>query len=432
MSQIQWSPDQTRALDALKTGKSLFLTGGAGTGKSTLIKSFCKGRKFARLATTGAAAVLIKGQTVHSFFGLPNHIHRPGDIREGRREINYATLRRIATFEGVLIDETSMLRVDQFQAIIETLGLARNMRNGKPFQLVCVGDFAQLDPVATHEEARVLRASYGSDFYAFEHPAWASLETHELSVIHRQAGDSVFASWLAGVRHGEIGDLDLINARVKPAPDEAVRLVPTNAGAAEINDARMDALPGRDVVLRGRLSGDFNPKNVRVPEAYRMRQGARVIICKNNVPGGYVNGSMGTLLTIGMTKKGELAAKVHLDVGRVVTVKEGVWEQFAYTKNESGDYEPTVKGTYRQMPLLPGWAITIHRSQGMSLDSVHADPRGLFAAGQAYVALSRATSLSGLTLEAPVSAADLYPHPKVARYHQSLKGRDEADLPFTM
>lgn len=433
MNAITWSDDQRTALDALKSGRSAFITGGAGTGKSTVTKQFCHGRNVAKLATTGAASVLIRGQTAHSFFGMRPQVHVPGSVRDGKVEVSSKALRRMASFDGILIDEVSMLRIDMFQCIIETMGLAKTMRGGKPFQLICVGDFAQLPPVVTEEERRVLRDMYGSAMFAFEHAAWSALDTHELSVIHRQSADSDYAKWLAGVRHGHVPDVNLVNSRVGAAPEDSVRLVATNAAAARINDEKMNALPGRDVILRGKLRGDFNPSNVRVPEAFPMRRGARVIICKNNKQAGYVNGSTGLIMEIGYSNKGKLLAKILLDSGKTVQVTEGVWEQISYERSPTGDYEAKVRGTYTQMPLLPGWAITIHRSQGMSLDSVHADPQGLFTSGQAYVALSRATSLEGLTLESPVDREDLYPHPKVARYHESLlKGQEAEALPFTL
>lgn len=431
MNEIIWSNDQKAALDALKTGRSAFITGGAGTGKSTLIHEYCKGRKIAKLATTGAASVLIGGQTVHSFFGIRPQIHVPGSVKNHKVEVSHKALAKAASFDGILIDEVSMLRVDMFQCVIEMMGIAKSIRGGKPFQLICVGDFAQLSPVVTNEEKRVLREMYGDAVFAFEHSAWDSLDRHELSVIHRQSADSDYAKWLSGVRRGWVGDMSLINSRVGTPHEDSILLVPTNAAAEHINTTKMNELRGSEVCVRGKIRGEFNPKNLRVPESYVLRKGARVIICKNKKTAGYVNGSTGIITKIGYAKNGKMFANVDLDSGKSVTVDEAVWEQISYERGVSGEYEAVVKGTYTQMPLLPGWAITIHRSQGMSLDAVHVEPKGLFTTGQAYVALSRATSIEGLTLETPVMAEDLYLNPKVAAYHGKFSDSDEA-LPFTL
>ena len=427
---ITWSEDQKIALDLINRGKSIFLTGGAGTGKSTVIKNFSNKRNMAYLATTGAASVLIGGQTVHSFFSVPPHIHKPGDVLEGRREISEPVIRKIARFDGFIVDEISMMRIDLFQAMTETILTAMRVRGGRPFQLICVGDFAQLPPVVTDEEREVLREYYGNKVFAFEHPLWERLIPHELSVIHRQSHDTSYAEWLANVRKGDVPDPSIVNARLSPPGEKSVKLVATNASARKINEQEMDRLPGPDANITGRVEGNFNLASVSVPERYRMRAGARVIICKNNKDAGYVNGSVGTLTGMGK-RAGEFFAKVMLDNGKEVRVKEATWEQIAYRRDNTGGYSPTVVGRYKQMPLLPGWAITIHRSQGMSLEQVHVDPKGVFESGQAYVALSRATSLEGLTMESRVDEEMLYPHPKVAAYQNRAFGNsDTPEFPF--
>lgn len=433
MSTITFSSDQQKAYDVLMTGKSAFITGGAGTGKSTLTEYFCRQRKIARLATTGAAALLIHGQTVHSFFGLPSHIHNPRDILDGVRDVHTSVVKRLASFDGVMIDEISMLRIDQFQAVMEMMTLAARIRNKRAFQLIGVGDFGQLRPVVNQEEIAALRHAYGNRVFSFEHASWPALSYNELSVIHRQSADSEFAHWLSGVRRGQIGDMNFINSRVAKAPYDTVRLVTTNAAASDINNKMMRSLNTPDVTLRGRTTGKFNFKNMRVPESYTMRVGARVIICKNNQPNGYVNGSTGTLMGFGKSQKdGQPIAHVKLDNGKQVQVTEAVWEEINYQQSPNGGYEPVVKGAYKNMPLLPGWAITIHRSQGMSLDRAHVDLSRVFTTGQAYVALSRVTSIEGLTLAGKVKEEDLYPDAKVAAYYAKMAGEHEPEIPFAM
>lgn len=424
MTGIRLSPDQQTAHDALVAGKSVFITGGAGTGKSTLVNHFCRDRKVAKLATTGAAAVLIGGQTAHSFLRISPYMHKPGVIRESQG-LDPRTMKRIASFDTILIDEVSMARIDVFQAMVETLGLARKARGGRPFQLIAVGDFAQLPPVLTREERPALRQYYGDRLFAFEHRAWSGLEPHSLNVIHRQSGDPTFAHWLSEVRRGRFPCVEYVNQRVSAPLDDAVRLVTTNAAAKRINDEAMNRLRARDIIISGQVGGNFNEKNARVPLSYRMREGARVIICYNNQFAGYVNGSTGTLMRVlGRDGNPDRRAIVRLDNGRDVIVSAATWENVSYEKDQTGNYEPMIKGSFTQLPLLPGWAITVHRSQGMSLERVHADLRNSFESGQAYVALSRATSLDGLTLEAPIDPADLAISPKIGAYHERIMGDD--------
>lgn len=430
MNGMEWSPDQEKALTALRSGRSCFITGGGGTGKSTLVRAYCEEARVAKLAMTGAAAVLIGGQTVHSFFGMPPHVHKPKDVTNGKTKVSNTKLKRIASFDAILIDEVSMMRVDMFQFMIEVLNVVTKMRGGRRIQLICCGDFAQLPPVVTDEERQVLRSHYGNDVFAFQHPAWASLEVHELDVIHRQSKDEEFARWLKEVRHGAMRDASILDDHVAPARPGAVLLSATNAEANRVNDAEMAKLRGRPARLKGKIQGSFNPRNVRVPEELVMKKGARVIICKNDQHGAYVNGSTGEIIALGLNKKGALSAQVLLDSGREVSVTPATWEEISYERDADGDYEPRIRGTYTQMPLLPGWAITIHRSQGMTLESVHVDLSKVFETGQAYVALSRATSLAGLTLAKRVRVSDLFPHPLVAAYHHSLSGEIEPEIPF--
>lgn len=423
MSKLILSDDQKIAMDALKSGKSTFLTGGAGTGKSTLIKTFCEQNKVARLATTGAAAVLLRGQTAASFFKIPITVHKPNDIRDRKSHIPHVAIMKVASFDAFIVDEISMMRIDQFQAMLEMMSIAQKARRGKAFQLITVGDFAQLPPVITREESAVLRKYYGERLFAFEHSGWDRLDPHLLSVIHRQSGDQAYASWLSDVRLNRPIDVGYVNERVGPPPANAVRLVATNKAASVINDQRMDALPGPDLILRARTVGEFSESNAKVKAEYRMRKGARVIICQNNLMGGYVNGSTGTLLEIHNPGKPTQTARVELDNGKIVNVINATWENISYERDSMGEYVSKPRGSFTQMPLLPGWAITIHRSQGMSLPQVHADLGGVFEAGQGYVALSRATSLAGLSLARPINVQDLMVNPIVSDYHERMDER---------
>lgn len=418
---IKASPDQKAAARGMMNGEDTFLTGGAGTGKSFVLNTFLSqsGKRFLRTATTGAAATIIKGATVHSVMGLPTRIYPPQSLTQVKEK----TMSLLRGVQGVSVDEVSMLRIDAFQAFLDVLDLAQKRLRRHP-QIIMTGDFAQLPPVVADREREVLSHYYGDSVFAFEHPRWSDFKVRSLVTPHRQGDDLLFASWLADIRKGRVPDLDLINARVLPGRrPEAVSLVATNDGAAKINNAARDELEGRDeLVFQGTVIGPFVPTDMRVPPRMTLPLGSRIIICSNDRSGdrSFVNGTTGVL--VGKTKDEE--AVVDTDAGARVIVPPMTWEQTEYEPVfEDGDlsgYEQIVTAAYTQTPILPGWAITIHRSQGMSLPEVHVDPRRMFVAGQAYVALSRATSLAGLTLEHELTPEDVIHDEKVCAYHAKI------------
>lgn len=398
---MKLSEDQGLALEAMERGESVFLTGGAGTGKTALVNEFVRrkaGKSIARLASTGAAAQLIGGQTLHSFFGLGIDIHMPHNTRVPER-----LKQKIKATKTFIIEEISMARIDHFQAIRDRLfGSAKGYGPFAGYQLIVVGDFAQLPPVLPEAEMKVIEELYGEGSqYAFQSRYWAGLGRHELTTVHRQAADREFAGWLNVMRSGEIPDLDYINARIGAADGAATHLVATNRAADVVNADAMARLPGGHYKIEGEVRNNFSDRNMRVPTVLRLKPGSRVIICANNPQQGYVNGSTGVLVNCSRAEDGKPVATVNLDDGRQVRVVQAVWENVSYGLGPDGIQKNTL-GAYRQLPLMPGWAITIHRAQGMSLDRLHVDPRGIFEAGQAYVALSRATSLRGLSLAAEI------------------------------
>ncbi|WP_027234335.1 ATP-dependent DNA helicase [Leisingera caerulea] len=399
---MKFSSDQEKALDLMGHGESVFLTGGAGSGKSEVIREFARrnpNRVTVHLGTTGNAAQMIGGQTLHSFFGLGGKIHTPHDLRVDDR-----VKKRIRMAKCFILDEISMARIDHFQGIRDRLfGAARGFGDFAGYQLIVVGDFAQLPPVIPRHELQALDALYGAgNHFAFQSRYWSGLKEVELTSIHRQADDLEFAAWLNEMRKGQVPDLSLINSRVGPPEAGATRLVATNDAATRINIEAMNRLPGGRYRIEGEVKDTFDPRMMRVPPKMMLKPGTRVVICANDMKAGYTNGSAGTLVRCERDSKTRPVAVVKLDSGEEVTVTQHKWENVRYEASVDGTMERRVVGTYRQLPLLPGWAITIHRSQGMSLDSLHVDTRGSFAPGQAYVALSRATRLSGLTLAAPV------------------------------
>lgn len=398
---MKLSEDQKLAIEAMERGESVFLTGGAGSGKTELVKEFVRrkaGKGIARLATTGAAAQLIGGQTLHSFFGLGIDIHMPHNTRVPER-----LKQKIKATNTIIIEEISMARIDHFQAIRDRLfGSAKGYGPFAGYQVIAVGDFAQLPAVLPEQEMKVIEELYGEgNHYAFQSRYWPELVRHELTTVHRQAADRDYADWLNVMRNGDIPDLDYINARIGSPDDAATHLVATNKAAEVINANAMARLPGGHYKIEGEVRNNFSDRNMRVPPILRLKPGSRVIICANNPQQGYVNGSSGILTGCSRAEDGKPVATVQLDDGRQVSVVQAVWENVSYDLGPGGIQKNTL-GAFRQLPLMPGWAITIHRSQGMSLERLHVDPRGIFEAGQAYVALSRATSLRGLSLASEV------------------------------
>lgn len=423
-------PDQSAALSALQDGRSIHLTGGAGAGKSTVIRRFLSqtDRRIARLATTGGAAQLIGGITVHRFFELGPEVYQPGTKR-----VSSGLRRRLARTDGLLIDEASMLRIDKFQEIRDALfQCARGYGDFAGFQVVLAGDFAQLPPVMTDQDRTAIEALYGPDqLFAFQSRHWMGLATCNLATLHRQADDLTFAQMLDAIRRGEVPDLAPINARVAEAPAEAVRLVARNVTANEINGRMMEAIPGKHFRIEGETQGAFMPRDMRVNPQLILKPGARVIICANGADGAYVNGSTGTFVAAARDADGRPTGQVALDSGATVTVPRHTWQAISYDvgQDHTGAAEVShhVVGSYTQLPILPGYAITVHRAQGMTIQQMHFDPEGSFEAGQIYVALSRVPRLEGLTLSREIALEEIRQDPRVSAFQQMFAPRSVPD-----
>lgn len=420
---MELDPDQKYALEQLEAGKSIFLTGGAGSGKSAVLKRFLDNRPGAvSMAPTSAAAHLIGGTTVHRFMGLP-----VGVIERGQRAHSEAR-QRLMKAKVLVFDEVSMLRIDHLQAIRDRLfSAARGYGDWAGYQVVMSGDFAQLPPVLTDREQPMLEKLYGKDqLFGFQSRIWGNLTPCTLTHLHRQADDLAFAQLLKTMREGRIPDLAMLDSRVGRAPEQAVRLVASNRQAEAINRERLDAIPGGVYRIQGAAQGAFNDNDMRVPTELRMKPGARVILCANDPDGAFHNGSTGIFLRAKRDERGRPEAEVQLDDGREVTVKRHVWDAVDYEYDErTRELNRDVVGRYTQLPILPGWAITIHRSQGMTLPNMHLDPSGIFAPGQLYVGLSRAPSLAGLSLAAPVTEGHVLHDHRVRQYQSKLFGAPE-------
>ena len=402
------SAHQKAVADYICDGQDhVFLTGRAGTGKTTLTRAILQrlGNRAAILAPTGVAAMNAGGQTLHSFFQFPPRLITPGDVRRLR---NARVVKALTT---LVIDEISMVRSDMMQALDSALRLNRDSH--EPFggvRLLLVGDLAQLPPIAQGEEAAFLNEYFGGPFF-FQCPSFrdAGFTMIELTQVHRQA-DPEFVDILNAVREGAL-DRDLaeaLNARVTgrtglEASQTHVVLTATNQTAHQINQARLDRLVGEPRGFSGKLEGQFDARLMPAEDPLILKQGARVMMIRNDPARRYVNGSIGEV--IGFSAEG---IKVLVN-DEDVTIEKVSWERIRYNADpKTGALKKETIGSFSQYPLRLAWAMTIHKAQGLTLDKVYLDiSRRLFAHGQAYVALSRARSLEGLELSEPLRASDI-------------------------
>ena len=388
----------------------LFVTGRAGTGKSTLLRAIrdMLPQEMVILAPTGLAAVNIGGQTIHSFFGLPPRLIRPEDIKRSR---NGRVMRRL---EFIIIDEVSMVRSDLMWAIDQSLRLNRG-RAREPFggcRLMLFGDLHQLPPVVQEAEvAEHLESTYGGPFFfsvsSLNEGSGTALI--ELNQVFRQSDEDLI-SVLNRIRDGDVdeADLECLNQRVSPIRtlsegDPYVILTPTNAAAQRINFAYLDALSTEPRAYEANLTGEFNQSAQPTDTKLILKTGAKVIMLRNDPDRRWVNGSIARVSRL-------TEDRVWIEIsGREHEIEPVAWEQRRYAFDKTAEkVVETVSGTFTQFPLRLAWALTIHKSQGLTLERAYIDlGRGTFAHGQAYVALSRCVSLEGLALARPLRPHDI-------------------------
>ena len=410
------------AADYLRTGTGhLFITGRAGTGKSTLLRCIAGevGDEGVTVAPTGLAAVNVGGQTIHSFFGLPPRLVRSDDIRRSR---NGRVMRGL---KYLIIDEVSMVRSDLMWAIDQSLRLNRG-RPREPFggvRLLMFGDLHQLPPVVQEAEvAQHLETEHGGPFFfgvsALRDPPGTMLL--ELQQVFRQS-DEQLIGLLNRIREGEADedDLSLLNDRVNPVRtlkegDPYVILTPTNAAASRINLAYLDALPGEAQTFEAGVTGEFSATAQPTDHTLALKPGAKVILLRNDSERRWVNGSIARIARL--TDK-----KVFIEIGgKEYEVEPASWENRRYAFDQAaGKIVETVAGSFKQFPLRLAWALTIHKAQGLTLDKVYLDlGRGTFAHGQAYVALSRCRTMEGLALARPLRPTDIMFDPAATEYRR--------------
>ncbi len=433
------NPEFQDAWDVLQhTHRSVFLTGKAGTGKSTFLKYIRDNtkKKTVVLAPTGIAAVNVGGQTMHSFFKIPFKPMVPDDPDYAnparmRKMLRYTKekVKLIQQLELIIIDEISMVRADIIDFVDRVLRVySGNMR--EPFggkQLLFVGDIFQLEPVVTHDTRDILRRYYRNFFFfnarAFEQ---INLVPIELRKIYRQS-DSDFIALLDRVRINRAtpADMSRLNQRCNPDYQEvngefAITLATRRDTVDSINDEHMKALKTPEFVYEGVIEGDF-PEN-SLPTAFQLalKEGAQVIFIRNDKQGRWCNGTIGRV-----TRLSDQSVYVALENGAEMQVEWEIWENMQYSYNEKEKkVEEKVLGSFSQLPLKPAWALTVHRSQGLTFSRVVIDfAGGAFTGGQTYVALSRCTSLEGITLLKPLSERDIIVNPAVVEFSRQFNNR---------
>lgn len=412
-----------------QTGVSVFLTGKAGTGKTTFLHDVVAScpKRHAVVAPTGVAAINAGGVTIHSFFQLPFDPYLPDvkdlvteyQLPDKFKSLNKNKVNLIRTLELLIIDEISMVRADLLDAIDMTL--RRYRRSNRPFggvQLLMIGDVHQLAPVVTERERPYMEQVYPTPyFFASKALQRMPYVTIELTTVYRQQ-DAAFVDLLNHVRDNRIDSatLQALNSRVSPRDSQCsidnfqltipITLTTHNRQADAINRRHMDSLKGEERTFEAKLTGNYPEKSLPCDRTLDIKVGERVMFVKNDSSGGrrYYNGKLATVT--GFVRDNDMdAVEVVDDDGDTIVVGREVWESMRYQLDpKTNEITQEVEGTFSQYPLQAAWAVTIHKAQGLTFDRVIIDAAEAFAFGQVYVALSRCRTLEGLTLSTPLSA----------------------------
>ena len=419
-----------------QTGVSVFLTGKAGTGKTTFLREIAARcpKRHAIVAPTGVAAINAGGVTIHSFFQLPFDPYLP-DVKELVTEyqlpdkfksLSKNKLNVIRTLELLIIDEISMVRADLLDAI--DMVLRRYRRSSRPFggvQLLMIGDVHQLSPVVTEAEKSYMQQVYPTPyFFASKALQRIPYVTIELTTVYRQQ-DAAFVDLLNHVRDNNIdpATLNTLNSRVGITQKDAITLTTHNRQADAINRRQMEALKGEQRTFEALLKGNFPEKSLPCDRTLEIKIGERVMFVKNDSSGGhrYYNGMLGTVTGFRYDdeEKKDYIEVVNDDGDTILTGRE-TWESLHYKLNaKTNEIEQEVEGTFCQYPLQAAWAVTIHKAQGLTFDRVVIDAADAFAFGQVYVALSRCRTLEGLSLNTPLTAGVAFDDVSVSQFVSS-------------
>ena len=419
------------------TGRSIFLTGKAGTGKTTFLKTVMEHSRKRPIvvAPTGVAAINAGGVTIHSFFQLPFSPYVPGAKVESKFDFSREKRKIIASIDLLIIDEISMVRADLLDAIDAVL--RRFREHSQPFggvQLLMIGDLAQLTPVVTPEDERMLNPYYDTPYF-FGSKALQKIDyvTIQLEHVYRQQ-DASFIELLNEVREGHPSSetMNRLNTRCQPTfiprPEEQfIRLTTHNNLANFYNESELKKLPGRSYTYRAEIKGTFPDYSYPTAETLVLKEGAQVMFVKNDPSGDhlYYNGRIGRVM-----EASEKCLTVYCEGdAEAIEVEPLEWENTRYSLNEkTREIEAEVQGTFKQLPLRLAWAITIHKSQGLTFDRAIIDANQSFAPGQVYVALSRCRTLEGLVLATPLEARAIINDERVDSYIAQQESEAERSI----
>ncbi len=421
------SPEQLAVYERIEhTRENVFVTGRAGTGKSTILNhlAWSTSKIIAVCAPTGVAALNVGGQTIHSLLRLPT-----GVIADHQLDQPAELKKMLASIDTLVIDEISMVSADLMDAIDRSLRQARGKKHD-PFggvQIIMFGDPYQLPPVPPRDpEERAYFSDTYRSLWFFDARVWegADLSVIELEEVHRQRDDR-FKQILGAVRHGVVtADMaeELNSAGARSAPRDALTLATTNATVNRINQARLAEIKGSSLRAVAEINGEFRENMYPADEVLELKPGAQVMFLRNDPDGRWVNGTIGTVSRV----KGTVWVEVDRDGldPEEFEVEPTTWERFRYTYDpDTKKLEKEVVAEFEQFPLRLAWAVTVHKSQGHTYDAAAIDlgPRA-FSAGQTYVALSRVRSLDGLYLRRPLQPRDVIVDPNVVRFMRERQG----------
>lgn len=380
---------QQEALGLMMAGHNVFLSGEAGTGKSYVLREFLSrtDRKVMVCAPTGIAAINVAGSTLHRVFGIPIEPILPSRIAKSQETVEKADV--------IVIDEISMCRFDVFEFVANSIRKSEN--NTEPKQLIVVGDFLQLPPVLTDKDRKVLEEGWGADVvgdgFAFNAPSWKTFgfRTVVLNEVVRQQGNIDFVHNLNAIRRGNTAALEWFNKNHAVKMQPGITICPKNAQIERINSTETNKLKTKTKLFEAEIRGSVAPSDKPTADTLRVKPEMRVMTLVNDPEGVYQNGSLGTVQKINGDR-----VIVEFDEGGSAEIEPYKWSVYSYEIKDD-EVIKTEIGSITQLPLKPAYAVTIHKSQGQTYDSVNIDPT-CFAPGQLYVALSRCKEIKHLHL----------------------------------
>ncbi len=426
INQIDLDPQFKKVLSLLEeTNKNFFITGKAGTGKSTLLDFFCQNtqKNPVVLAPTGMAALNVKGQTIHRFFNFYIDVTIEKIQSKKIRPRRPGLYKRV---EMIIIDEVSMLRSDLLDCIDAFLGLYGSDCS-QPFggvQMVFVGDLYQLPPVVGKQEKELFKTHYETPYF-FSAKALESIELEgiELKKVYRQK-DEQFVNLLNKIRDNSVDakEIERLNQRCMAQvqrgdkSDFMINLTSTNSQADGINARQLETLSGEKHTYEAEICGEFGKEYYPTAVELEFKVGAQIMLLNNDPKNRWVNGTIGVIESIDWDREKQGGVSVRLFDDEQVEIEPFKWEVYQFSFEE-GKIVSNPVGTFEQYPFRLAWAITIHKSQGKTFQQVTIDiGRGTFACGQAYVALSRCTSLEGIQLKVPIQKWHILVDSKICHF----------------